>query len=394
MTVYEQQSLDVVADELAAFLTDPSKFPDPYPMFRRLRELEPVHWSRWNTWVVTGYPEAESILLNPAIAREASAQQQFRPLGMAGIDAADIVEAVDIQLASVLNRDPPAHTRLRKLVSRAFTPRAVASWEPRIAAIVDNLIDSVEGQDEFDLLHELAYPLPQTVICELFNIPFDDLAAITPTGFSHSRVMTARGANVAPPPEELRTLTQQQLVRQVAYFRDVVADRRRHPGDDLISTLVLAEEEGDRLSMDELIGTVIILVGAGYETTANLVGNGTLALLRHPDQFALLKEDPSIVPFALEEILRHDSPSRGQPRIAEGRIEIAGKVIEPGDQVSVILNAANRDPRVFEDPDRFDVTRRNIRHITFTAGIHYCLGASLAKAEAAMMFRAIATRLG
>jgi pimeloyl-[acyl-carrier protein] synthase len=396
-TISPDAPLDVAADQIAAFFADPSEFPDPYPMFRRLRELEPVHWSHWETWVVTGYPESEAILHHPSIGRAASAYQQFRGLGQRELDAADIVEAVDIQLASVLNRDPPDHTRLRALVSRAFSPRAITSWEPRISAIVDQLVDNVMEMDEFDVLAELAYKLPSTVICELMNFPLEDLRDIMGgSGLSHSRVMTARGAgsNVAAPSDDLRTMTQRQMVRQVAYFRELVAERRRNPGSDLISTLVQIEEEGDRLTMEELIGTVILLIGAGHETTANLIGNGVLALLRHRDQFELLQRNRALMPTAIEEILRHESPSRGQPRAAMGPIQVAGKTIETGQQIQFVLNAANRDPRVFPDPERFDLTRTPNRHITFTAGIHYCLGATLAKTEAAMLFQAIADRLG
>jgi len=395
MSIDRRADLDVAADDLAAFFDDPSKFPDPYPMFRRLRELEPVHWSRYDTWVVTGYPEAEEILFNPAFAREASATQQFRHLGQRDIDALDVVEAVDIQLASLINRDPPAHTRLRKLVSRAFTPRAVASWEPRISTIVDQLVDAVAQREEFDVLHDLALPLPQTVICELLGVPVEDVAAAT-SSLGHANIMTVRGGGRggSNTPDDLRAVAQAQLVRQVEYFRGVIAERRRNPQSDLISTLVQAEEEGDRLTMNELIGTVTTLIGAGHETTANLVTNGMLALIQHPEQFQLLRENPELLPQAMEEILRHETPSRGQPRIATEEVVVGGKTIEPGQQVQVILNACNRDPRVFPDPDRFDITRTDFHHITFTAGIHYCLGASLAKAEASMMFRAIIERLG
>jgi cytochrome P450 len=257
------------------------------------------------------------------------------------------------------------------------------------------LVDAAKDKDEFDFLRELAYPLPETVICELLGVPVEDLHELSATGFGHSRIMTVRGSNdVNGPPDDLRAMTQAQLVRQVEYFREVAADRRRNPRSDLISSLLQVEEEGDRLTMDELIGTVIILIGAGHETTANLLGNGMLALLRHPDQFELIKQSPDLLPQAMEEILRHESPSRGQPRVATGRVEVGGKTIEAGQQVSVILNAANRDPRVFDDPDRFDIMRRDVRHITFTVGIHYCLGAALARMEATTMFRAIADRLG
>jgi cytochrome P450 len=182
---------------------------------------------------------------------------------------------------------------------------------------------------------------------------------------------------------------------QVAYFREVVEDRRRHPGDDLISALVAAEDGGERLSMDELIGTVIILIGAGHETTANLVGNGMLALLRTPEAYARLRADPDVLPAVLEEIIRYASPSPGQPRTALEPIEVGGRTIAAGQQIFPILNAANRDPRVFAAPERFDIDRPNNRdHITFTEGIHHCLGAALARIEATALFHAVATRLG
>jgi cytochrome P450 len=389
------QELAAVDDELTAFFDDPSQVPDPYPMYRRLRALEPVHWTRYETWVVTGYPEAEEILHNPAFAREASAAQQFRHLGRRDVDALDVVHAIDIQLASLINRDPPAHTRLRRLVARAFTPRAASSWQPRINAIVDQLVDAVAGRERFDLLHDLAYPLPQTVICELLGVPVEDVAAVT-TSFGHAQIMTVRGGSQGGQgtPDDLRRIAQAQAVAQVDYFRSVIAERRRQPRDDLISALVEAEEEGDRLSMDELIGTVTTLIGAGHETTANLVANGMLALITHPDQYQRLRDEPELLPDAMEEIFRHETPSRGQPRIATERVEVAGKTIEPGQIVQVILNAVNRDPRVFERPDEFDISRPVVRHLTFSAGIHFCLGAALARAEAATMFQAIITRLG
>ncbi|WP_236795463.1 cytochrome P450 [Amycolatopsis sp. GM8] len=386
--------LRALSDDLAGYFADPSRYQDPFPMYRELREIEPVHWcERYDSWVITGYPEAVELLKHSGVLREPSAEAQFRHLGRRDIDAADTVAAVDIFLAAVINRDPPHHTRLRKLVSRSFSARAIESWRPRIDAIVDQLVGKVEAKSEFDLLRELAYPLPQQVICELLGVPLEDVDAIT-GHMGDSRIMTVRGAeHERSTPEDLRLLTQRQLVRQVEYFRAAIAERRRAPRADLITSLTQIEEEGDRLSMDELIGTVIILIGAGHETTANLVANGMLALLRNPDQWALLKAEPSLMPGAIEEILRHETPSRGQSRVARTPIEIGGKRIETGQQVMPLLIAANRDPRVFDDPERFDITRTPNPHITFTAGIHYCLGAVLAKAEAASMLSAICTRL-
>jgi cytochrome P450 len=395
---FDDLDLVGVSEHLSAFFANPSLFADPFRLFRRLRQLEPVHWSGHKSWVITGYPEAREVLLHAALSRCASAEQQFRPLALAEIDPFDAVHAVDILLASLINRDPPDHTRLRRLVSHAFTPRAVSSWQPRIDAIVDGLVDAVGDRDEFDFLHDLAYPLPQTIICELLGVPVEDLAALS-SSIGDSRVMTVRGDTdqqlpEAATPSDLRERTQQQLVNQVDYFRQIVEHRKRHPGDDLISALAAAEDDGERLSLDELIGTVIILIGAGHETTANLVTNGMLALLRHPDQYRRLRDDIDLLPIVLDEILRYASPSPGQPRTAIEPIELGDKTIGAGEQVFVILNACNRDPRVFQDPERFDIDRANNRdHITFTTGIHHCLGASLAKIEAAALFRAIAQRI-
>lgn len=387
-------ALDAVATELAGFFNDPSKFPDRYDMFRRLREIEPVHWSKYESWVITGFPEAEEALLHPAIGRRASAERQMADLHRPGVDPPDIVEAVEIWLAGLINHDDPAHNRLRRLVSRAFSPRAVASWKPRIEAIVNDLISGVEDRDEFDFLHDVAYGLPTTVICELMGVPLQDVRGLT-SSLNHARIMNLRGTDdVAGPEEELRVRTQVQLAAQVEYYRTVIEDRRKHPREgDLITDLVQAEEAGDRLSLNELIGTVMLIVGAGHETTANLLGNGMLALLEHREQFEMLQRDRSLLPSALDEILRHASPSPGQPRTATEDMTIGGRDIKAGQHVSVILNACNRDPRVCNDPDRFDITRTNVRNITFTAGIHYCLGAALARTEAGIMLEAVANRL-
>ncbi|HVV29881.1 MAG TPA: cytochrome P450 [Mycobacteriales bacterium] len=395
MAVVHDSDLASVDSELVAFFRDPSLFPDPYPMFRRLRELAPVHWSGYNAWVLTGYPESEELLLHPALQREPAANQQFRYLGQRDIDAADIVETIDIFLSSVINLDPPRHTRIRRLVSHAFTPRTIATWEPRVEAIVDDLVARAAEKSEFDLMAELAYPLPETVICDLLGVPFEDLPRATPTSNSlnHSKVMTTRGSGERPAPDQdLRAAVQRSMVAQVEYFRELIKERRKNPGTDLLSVLIEAEEAGDRLSMDELIGTVVILIGAGFETTANLIGNGMLALLRDREQFELLRGDPSLMPQALEEILRHESPSRGQPRTVAEPVEIGGRTIAPGEQVMLMLNAANRDPRVFDDPDRFDVRRQGPRHITFGAGIHFCVGSALARLEARLMFGKVLER--
>jgi cytochrome P450 len=272
----------------------------------------------------------------------------------------------------------------------------VSTWRPRIEQRVAELVDEVADREQFDFLHELAYRLPESIICELLRVPVDDLRSMS-SSFGSSRMMTVRGdaPDTPPSPSDLRVATVRQLAEQVAYFRELVEQRKRRPGDDLISALAAAEEEGDRLSMDELIGTIVILIGAGHETTANLVGNGMLALIRNPDAYSRFRADRELLPEVLEEIIRFASPSPGQPRTALEPIEVGERVIEAGEQIFVILNAANRDPRVFADPERFDIDRPNNRdNITFTEGVHHCLGAWLARVEAGTLFRVVAERLG
>jgi pimeloyl-[acyl-carrier protein] synthase len=395
-TMARDDELAKVSKDLAAYFEDPSKFRDPFPTYKRLRELEPVHWNeQWATWMITGYQEAEEVLHHENIGREGSAQRQFRYLGVPGVDTPEVVRAVDIVLAGVIHRDPPEHTRLRKLVAQAFTPRAIAKWTPRIEELADGLVERAARKDSFDFLHEVAMPLPQTVICALLGVPLEDL--VKPQGTNHTQIMTVRGSEkVAPPPADIRAITQERMVRDAEYWRGVIAERRQNPRpDDIVTMLAQAEEDGERLTMDELIGTVNLIIGAGHETTANLVTNGMLALLQNRDQFELLQREPSLMQNAIDEVLRYATPARGQSRIAMGRIEVGGKVIEEGQMVQVLLLAANRDPRMFADPERFDITRENARqNIAFTAGIHFCLGAALARLEATAMFKAICRRLG
>jgi len=402
---FEQMPIAEVSVHLSAFFEDPSRYQDPYALFRRLRELDPVHWSRHNTWVVTGLPEGRQLLQHAALSREASARQQFGPLANPATDPPDGVRAVEIFLASLINRDPPDHTRLRRLVSQAFSPRTLAAWQPRMDDLVNGLVDAVADRDEFDVVTELAYPLPETIICELLGVPVDDLRTLFPTrggaSVAASRVMTVRGDTAAdgptapPTPDDMRLAAQRQIAQQVAYFEGIIEDRRRRPGSDLISVLAAAEEDGQRLTMDELLGTVIILIGAGHETTANLVANGMLALMRHPEVYARLRADNGLLPSVMEEMVRYATPSPGQPRTAIEAVHVGERTIGAGEQVFVVLNACNRDPRVFADPERFDIERPNNRdHITFTAGIHHCLGAVLARMEAGALVRAVAERLG
>lgn len=287
-------------------------------------------------------------------------------------------------LSSVLLfMDAPDHTRLRGLISKAFTPRTVDQLRPRIAELTEELMAPLRKAGRFDVIADFAYPLPVTVICELLGVPATDrelfrsltgeLAAVIDLDATPEQFGRAAGA----------------VLTFTAYLVPLFEDRRREPEDDLISALVAAEEAGDRLSADELLTTVMLLLIAGHETTMNLIGNGLLALLRNPDQLELLRARPDLMPSAVEELLRYDSPVRRVVRIALNDATVDGQEVRAGEQVIAMLHDANHDPIVFPSPDDLDVTRDARRHVAFAAGAHYCLGAPLARAEAQIALAAL-----
>ena len=273
--------------------------------------------------------------------------------------------------------DPPDHTRLRGLVSQAFTPRRVEELRARIHQLVEDLLDDVveRGDGQIDVLADLAYPLPTVVICELLGVPLDDRERFKGWASGGSRLLDGY---LEPAIMQEAMLAGMELFR---YMTDLVEDRRLHPGPDLLSALIAAEESGDRLTHAELLTTVTLLFIAGFETTMNLIGNGTLALLRHPGEMARLRDDPALVRPGLEELMRYDGPVHITARIATTDVEIGGETIRPGEQVVVSLAAANRDPEQFPDPDRLDVSRSPNRHLGLGGGPHFCLGAALARIE-------------
>jgi cytochrome P450 len=342
---------------------------DPYPFYRRLREVEPVHQTPMGFWVLTRYEDCVAVLRDPRFGREEFQQMLTAVYG--GEDA-------DRLPRSMLFRDPPDHTRLRALVSKAFTPRVIEQMRDHIQEIVDRLLDRVADQRQMDLIEDLAYPLPVTVICEMLGVPVGDHASIRGWSADIARSLDAIGL-----PSD-RTIVDRGRVarRELAdYFRALLPARRARPQADLLSGLLAAEEQGDKLSEPEVISMCLLLFIAGHETTVNLIGNGTLALLRHPDQMARLQADPSLIPNAIEELLRYDSPVQRTARMTTTDVEIAGHRIGKSSMVVAALGAANRDPAQFPDPDRLDITRRDVRHISFGFGIHFCLGAPLARVE-------------
>lgn len=348
---------------------------DPYPRLARLREEQPACPIAQGAWVFTRYEDIDAILRDRRWSRFEAAKTEF---GDVGADSSpDLGRAKNASLMMLINRDEPDHSRIRNLLRKAFTPRAIESWAPRVQQIVDTTFNKAVHSREIDFLTEVAYPVPEIVICELMGVPHEDHALWGE--WSAANVARRRsGSETSQDHAEADTAT----VKFYNYFKDLVGERRRNPSDDLVSVLCAAEEAGDRLTEDELIGTLIMLVTAGHETTANTSANGLYTLLCHPDQLEILRRDPALVPQAVEEMLRYEPTVRtGLPRMSLCPITIGDVTIPAGSRAILMRNAANRDPGINDDPDRFDVQRTNIRHMAFGAGIHFCLGAALARLE-------------
>lgn len=350
----------------------PEVHANPYPTYRLLREEDPVHWSPLlEAWVLTRYRDVVAVLGDPRF----SAQRQRATNRFAQQIARDESDRRVVPAPTMLNSDPPAHTRLRGIVNKAFTPRAVERLRPRIQAIVDQLLDAALPAGRIDVIEDLAYPLPVIVIAEMLGIPPTERAR-----FKRWSTDIARVTGPLAPPELLERAFQ-SATELNAYFRRVIADRRRDPRDDLITALIAAEEQGDVLSEEELVATCILLLIAGNETTTNLIGNGVLALLRHPSQLAKVRANPSLTRQAVEEFLRYDGPVQGTARVALEPVEIGGRQIEKGHLVMTMLAAADRDPAQFPNPEELEIERAENRHVAFGYGIHFCLGAPLARLE-------------
>ncbi len=339
---------------------------DPYPTYARLRARSPVHRSRLlNAWVFTRYADVEAILRdhrrfsNVPTSRRASRRQQFVP------PRADW---------TMLFLDPPEHTRLRALVNQAFTPRAVNALEPHIRTVVGELLDAVDPAG-FDLMTALAYPLPVIVIAEMLGVPPEDRARFKRWSDDRAGLLEP----ILGAEEQARAAAAGEALD--AYFMPVIRARRREPRDDIVSALTQAEEEGDALTEREMLLMLRLLLVAGNETTTNLIGNGVLALLRHPEQLALLREDPTRIPAAVEELLRFDTPVQLDIRGVREDCEMNGHPLRRGDGAILAIGAANRDPAVFDDPDRLDIGRSSGSNLSFGRGVHHCLGAPLARLE-------------
>src|SRR5262245_8482028 len=364
---------------------DPELRRDPYPFYARLRAKDPFHRCyNADGWILSRHEDILAVLRDPAFAADERHQRRF-PGERARMLRAGLPDPYEDFRGSMLRLDPPDHTRLRGLVAKAFTPRAVERMRPRIEAILKELVETRPGRGPMELVTELAAPLPVRVIAEMLGIPPEDHEQFR--RWSNAAIGAIGDGPVAERIEARRAMDELQ-----EYFDAIAAARRLSPREDLISGLVAAEEAGDKLHRNELFSTLTLLLIAGNETTTNLISNAVLALLRNPDQLALLRHSPELVPDAIEEFLRYDSPVQMTSRVATRDCVVQGHTVAKGQNLVLLLGAANRDPAAFEDPDRLDVTRRDVRHLSFSHGIHFCLGAQLARLEASLALEALLTR--
>lgn len=358
---------------------------DPYPLFKRMRTEDPVHWDGYS-WQLTRHAD---VLFAFSDARFSS-ERVGMPAEIAGMAADELMEAVplyDISQAMMLFRDPPAHTRLRGLVAQAFSAKMIEGMRPRIQELVDDLLDAAAQVGEFDLIQGLANPLPGMVIAELLGVPAEDQPK-----FKHWANQYAAFLGGSEDAAGHMRAGIESALAMGEYIQHIVAQRRIDPRDDLLTALTQAEEAGDRLSEIELIATVFLLLFAGNETTTNLIGNGTLTLLRQPQAFQQLHAQPEIIRSAIEELLRYESPVQLTNRRTLEDVLIGEQLVPAGSNVQTWLGAANRDPAQFPDPDRLDLTRRPNRHIGLAHGLHFCLGAPLARAEGQIAINAVVQR--
>lgn len=368
---------------------DPAFRANPYPFYDALRAQEPVHFTPLGTVVLTRYDDIGWTLRSADFSRdiEANAKESSDPTMRAKRERRRSRSGAK----SILNLDPPDHTRLRRLVSKAFTPTAIERLRPRIQSLVDSALDAAAARGGLELIDDIAFPIPFQVISDLLDMPTDRADELR----DWSQVITL----ALEPTSTLEDLdrTDAAIAELVPYLIGVINDRRRHPGDDLLSSLLAVEDDGDTLSIEELISFVVLLYIAGHETTVNLIGNSVNALLAHPDQLAFWCRHPQGANTYVDELLRFDGPVQQTVRVPMVPVTYetsSGPItIEPGTVVTTVLGAANHDPRMFEMPHRLDLSRTNAsRHMAFAAGIHYCLGSSLAKLEAEIAVGSLITR--
>lgn len=377
---------DPTTQELDLDLKAPPNVSDPFPLYRWLRDHDPVHWSHsLHAWAVTRFADVLEIFEQPM----RFSSDRFRRLDEQYASQRPAVKAVGDVLAQwFVFRDPPDHDRVRGLLQKFFTPRELDKSRQRIQATVDGLLDLVVERGEMDFINDVAFPLPAMVIAILLGAPTEDIESIKRWS---DRLAAYVGGSVDG--RDNFTEASAGVRRLVEYFQALLPERERSPRDDLMSWMLRAEHEGETLGRDEVVANCVLLLFAGHETTTNLLGNGLFHLLRHPDQAAALRADPGLTPGAVEEFLRYDGPVPATIKIATEDMEWHGRRVRRGDMVLPFMSSANRDPRQFADPDVLDVRRAPDRHLAFAFGLHFCLGAWLARLEARLTFDSVLAHL-
>ncbi len=364
-------------------LLEPEVLANPYPLYQQLRSEDPVHWDPFlHAWVVTRYADVVTVFQRFS-ANRTPTPEQLNSLGLNSL-----TPLAKVMVHQMLFLDPPAHGRVRGLASKAFTPRRVEVLRSHIQNITDSLLDAVQDKGRMDVIADLAYPLPAIVTAEMLGVPTSDWRQLTAWSADFAQVL----GNFQHNPEHAA-----QVIRSLQgmsdYFRAAIQEQRKQPRDGLISALLAAEQDGDRLTEEEVVANTIVTMVGGQETTTNLIGNGMLSLLRHRDQLEKLKADPSLVPSAVEELLRYESPSQQTARLAPEDMELGGKTIRKRQAAIAVMGAANRDPERFPEPDKLDISRQDNRHLAFAWASHFCFGAPLARIEGQITFETMLRRM-
>jgi cytochrome P450 len=364
---------------------DPAVLADPFALYRRLRDEDPAHWSPLlKAWVLTRYEDVRRVCLDTRMSSD-----RLRPFfaTLPSAEAARIGELIRYLTLWMVFRDPPEHTRLRRLASKVFNVRSMHALRPNVEALTAWLLEQIGGREEFDFIAEFAGPLPALVIMDMLGTPRGELARLK--RLSDEMALFIGSARDSP---EKYARAESATQEMAGLFRDLIAARRAAPRRDLLSELVALEDAGDRLSEDELVATCILLLFAGHETTTHHLANGLATLLRFPRQLERLRGEPSLAPAAVEELLRYDGPIGAQVRIVQEAQDFHGKTFRTGDRVFLLMNAANRDERAYPDPDQLDLGRSGVPHLTFGFGMHICLGFPLARLEGQVALPAVLKR--
>lgn len=366
------------------YLLDPDVLADPYPLYRRLRTEDPVHWDPYlHAWVVTRYDDVITVLTRFSADRT-PAPEYFEALGVP-----EVSPVAKVMVKQMLFMDAPAHTRLRKLAAPAFMPARVRLLRAHIEEIANRLVDEIDarGTGTMDALADFAEPLPAIVTAEMLGVPVEDHARLKDWSASFAGML----GNFQHNPDLLGGVLE-AVKNLTGYFHDAIRDQRRHPRPGLVHSLMSSEVDGDRLSDEEIVANCIVTMVGGQETTTNLIGNGLLTLLRNPEQLARLRGQPELMPAAVEELLRYESPSQLTARLAPKDVTLGGKRVKKRDAVIAVMAAGNRDPGRFPDPDRVDFDRTDNRHLAFGWAAHFCFGAPLARLEGQVAFETLLRR--